>query len=120
MNRAASITIVIACALICCARRDTAAQSTQPHPNAGPTTACRFSRDGSEILVARGDAIVILSAHDGSQRQVIHPGLERVSSFDPSVDGRLLLAGGGVPGVSGAALIVDRSSGRILATAGGF
>jgi WD40 repeat protein len=51
---------------------------------------------------------------------VIHPGLERVSSLDPSVDGRLLLAGGGVPGVSGTALLIQRSSGRTLATAGGF
>jgi WD40 repeat protein len=120
MNVSLRIPICVTAVLICIAFQHASAQTTLPRPTAVPATACIFSRDGSELFVATHNTILVLSTRDGVERHVLDPGLQRITSLNLSPDGRLLLAGGGVPGVSGTASIIERASGRTLAGAGDF
>ena len=98
--------------------------ATEPPPaparRAAPVTACVFSRDGTSLLVARQNEVLVLSTRDGTVTRALKPALEKVTSLAWCGNGEVLAVAGGVPGVSGGVVLLDWTSGRALDSSGGF
>ena len=94
--------------------------ATAPVGRGAPVTACVFSRDGSSLLAARQGEVVVLSTRDGAPDRALKTDLQRVTSLAFCGNGELLVAAGGVPGVSGRVVILEWRSGRVLGSQGGF
>jgi WD40 repeat protein len=75
-----------------------------------PVTACTFTPDGSALVVAHQDRVVVRAASDGASRQELPPEAlrqRRVTALTFSPDGNLLAVAGGTPGVSGRVVLWD-------------
>ena len=96
------------------------AQSRTVDTKGGPITACVFSADGTSLVAAQSDAILVLSTRDGTVERTLKPDGQRVTSIALSPDGTLLAVAGGVPGESGRVLLVEWKSGRVVAAEGNF
>ena len=98
--------------------------ATEPPPppadRPAPVTACVFSRDGTSLLVARENEVLVMSTRDGTVARVLKPALQKVTSLAWCRNGEILAVAGGVPGVSGAVVLLDWTTGRALDSGGGF
>ena len=96
------------------------AQGRAADTKVGPITACVFSADGTSLIAAQSEAILVLSTRDGTVERREKPDGQRVTSIALSPDGTLLAVAGGVPGESGRVLLVDWKSGRVITSEASF
>jgi hypothetical protein len=80
-------------------------------------TALRFSPDGSEIAVSGNGEVLIHSVDESRPLRRLMGSAERILSLAYSLDGKLLMAGGGTPAQFGEVQIWDAKGGRLLRSA---
>lgn len=80
-------------------------QATTAPAATQPVTACCFTLDGSSIVVARHNAVSVVSAANGRAERELPVAIPRTCDMAFNGDGTLLAIAGGVPGSSGKVVI---------------
>ena len=93
--------LLAACLMLC------GAAPLAPSDRFSPVTACLFSHDGSALVVAHHNAVVVHSAADGTVQRTLPIDLPRINTLAFGREGSLLAIAGGVPGRSGSIILWD-------------
>ena len=79
-----------------------------------PVTAIDFLSDASLIAVAGYREVIIRSTEDGSLVRRIGNLPEKIHAIDFTMDGKLMVVAGGIPGRLGEVRVIDLSSGKVI------
>ena len=81
-----------------------------------PATALAFSPDGTALVSSGHFSILVRSPQDALVRETFPCNLRRVESLCFDASGKWLLAGGGDPGISGKAVLLDWPGRKVIIT----